>query len=250
MRGWIPSLLIGRKLLSYIGLTVGIIFVLVWLEPFSTDQLSPLMRSLYWSIAVIGNMIMAMILIPLFVEQSRKRKSSPLLGVAVGSILAAIPGTANIFTLEFIMRAPLKEVEILALYFDVMIITFCISTIFFLFTQNQQKQSAAVSSGDDHDFLIELTGGAKLLHLEIKDHYLQVFTDQGTRTVLMRMRDAIRQLDKSRGLQVHRSHWLAHDAVSHVERQDGRIILHSVDGRKIPVSRSYLKSVRAAPWFE
>jgi DNA-binding LytR/AlgR family response regulator len=49
-----------------------------------------------------------------------------------------------------------------------------------------------------------------------------------------------------RGHRVHRSHWVAEDAIRETLRRDGRVFLTMTDGAEIPVSRSYQKALREA----
>ena len=81
---------------------------------------------------------------------------------------------------------------------------------------------------------------AELLHLRMQDHYVEVHTTAGSEMLLLRFRDALREVEGIDGLQVHRSHWVARAAVVGVERQrGGRIALRLVNGAKVPVSRSF-----------
>ena len=53
-----------------------------------------------------------------------------------------------------------------------------------------------------------------LLRISVHDHYVEVATDRGTARLLMRLSDAIGEVDSVDGLRVHRSHWVARSAVS------------------------------------
>ena len=86
----------------------------------------------------------------------------------------------------------------------------------------------------------------RLRHLSVADHYVAVRTDKGNSLVLMRLSDAIRETAPIAGLQVHRSHWVALDAVRRSTRQNGRPALELDDGSIVPVSRTYIAAVRAA----
>lgn len=91
--------------------------------------------------------------------------------------------------------------------------------------------------------------GRRLLALEMEDHYLRIHTDAGSALILMRLRDAVAELDGFPGQQVHRSFWVARDAVTGVERRaDGKLTLVLCNGLKVPVSRTHAPAVRAAGW--
>lgn len=84
-----------------------------------------------------------------------------------------------------------------------------------------------------------------VLHLSGRDHYVDVQTDRGRTTLLMRLADAIGELDGVAGMQVHRSHWVAEDAVEAVERDEGKLFLRLSTGARVPVSRNHRAKLEA-----
>ena len=86
----------------------------------------------------------------------------------------------------------------------------------------------------------------RLLYLSMQDHYVEVVTDKGSHLVLMRLADAIGETTGTEGMQVHRSHWVARDAVAGSIRDGARLTLRLVNGAELPVSRSKLADVRKA----
>jgi DNA-binding LytR/AlgR family response regulator len=91
--------------------------------------------------------------------------------------------------------------------------------------------------------------GRELLALEMEDHYVRAHTPSGSALVLMRMRDAVAELDGMEGLQVHRSWWVARAAVEG-EVQDGRNVrLKLKSGLEAPVARNSVPALRAAGWL-
>ena len=83
----------------------------------------------------------------------------------------------------------------------------------------------------------------------MQDHYVEVHTEEGSDLLLLRFRDALRELDGLDGAQVHRSHWVARAAVAGVERRSGRIALRLVNGNRVPVSRSFAPALRDRGWL-
>ncbi len=88
--------------------------------------------------------------------------------------------------------------------------------------------------------------GKELLAIVAEQHYLRVVTNLGSCLVLYRMSDAVSELARSPGLQVHRSYWVQRDAVIAVERGRGGPVLVLKNGMKVPVSRSLRHAVRKA----
>jgi DNA-binding LytR/AlgR family response regulator len=65
--------------------------------------------------------------------------------------------------------------------------------------------------------------------------------------ILLRLSDAMAEVRDVRGLQIHRSHWVATHAVDRIERlSDGRLRVHLVNGLTLPVSRTFVRAVREA----
>ena len=85
-----------------------------------------------------------------------------------------------------------------------------------------------------------------ILALEAEDHYVRVHTLHGSALILMRLADAAALIDPRLGLRVHRSWWVAKDAVRELETTAGRTIARLVDDREVPVSRSCLPAARSA----
>jgi DNA-binding LytR/AlgR family response regulator len=91
--------------------------------------------------------------------------------------------------------------------------------------------------------------GARLLAVEAEDHYLRVYTDHGSDLILMRLSDALVELEGLEGAQTHRSWWVSRDAVRGATRGDGRATL-VLDGElSVPVSRRYARTLREAGWY-
>ena len=85
-----------------------------------------------------------------------------------------------------------------------------------------------------------------LVSLSVEDHYVRVRTTRGEAMVLMRLGDAIREAAPVAGLRVHRSHWVAREAVRAVRREGDRAVLQMTAGGDIPASRSHIPALREA----
>ncbi|MBC56154.1 MAG: DNA-binding protein [Confluentimicrobium sp.] len=85
----------------------------------------------------------------------------------------------------------------------------------------------------------------RLIRCSVFDHYVLVVTDKGESKLLLRFSDALDELEGADGLQVHRSHWVATDAVTGHEMEKGRLMLLLEDCSRVPVSRNYRGDVEA-----
>lgn len=88
-----------------------------------------------------------------------------------------------------------------------------------------------------------------VLWVRAHDHYLEVAT--ASRTLFLRggLRDAAARLKDAPGLQVHRSWWVAKDAVAAVRREGRDLVLVLENGVRAPVGRSRLGALRAQGWL-
>ncbi|MBL8559636.1 MAG: LytTR family transcriptional regulator DNA-binding domain-containing protein [Hyphomonadaceae bacterium] len=91
--------------------------------------------------------------------------------------------------------------------------------------------------------------GAIVYAVQSEDHYLRLHTSKGSDLILMRLADAIAELEGIEGAQVHRSWWVARDAVTDVKRENGRVTLLLPGDVEAPVSRPNVKALRDAGWI-
>lgn len=84
---------------------------------------------------------------------------------------------------------------------------------------------------------------APLISISVRDHYIDVTTRRGQASLLLRLSDAVAETDADDGVQVHRSHWVAWDAIRAVEHKGTRMVLQLDSGVEVPVSRTYRTSV-------
>ena len=90
---------------------------------------------------------------------------------------------------------------------------------------------------------------AELLALQAEDHYLRVHTSVGSTLLLMRLTDALAELEGVEGARTHRSWWVARSAVQAVRPQFGRAVLELPGGLEARVSRRYAAVLRRAGWY-
>ena len=88
----------------------------------------------------------------------------------------------------------------------------------------------------------------RILRAEAQEHYVKLVGRNDTQMVLYRFSDILRELPENTGMQVHRSHWIAHEAIQQVQKEGNNTRLVLNDGTLIPVSRRYVSTVRA--WAE
>ncbi|GLK48984.1 LytTr DNA-binding domain protein [Brevundimonas intermedia] len=145
------------------------------------------------------------------------------------------------------------------LFGPVLIVTLAVTTVNVFLGRAQPVQthaapapSSSTASPPPVRFLDRLPmklRGATLHAVQAEDHYLRLHTDRGSDLILMRLSDAVEELEGLEGARTHRSWWVARSAVRGVDRGDGRATLTLENGLSVPVSRRYARPLREADWW-
>ncbi len=77
-----------------------------------------------------------------------------------------------------------------------------------------------------------------------QDHYINVKTKETELLIRARMSDLVAQLSCRNGIQPHRSHWVAREAVVEMESFEGHKRLKLTDGTYIPIARGRISAVQ------
>ena len=85
---------------------------------------------------------------------------------------------------------------------------------------------------------------ATLYAVSSEDHYLRVHTDRGDALILMRLADAMRELEVVDGLQTHRSWWVAREGIMQMTGKSDKQSLTLKSGAIVPIARSRAKIAR------
>lgn len=79
----------------------------------------------------------------------------------------------------------------------------------------------------------------RLFAIRAEDHYVRIYTDRGEGLTLLRLSDAIRMAHPVTGMQIHRSIWVADEAIKAFRRTGHTGLVMLPNGLELPVSRSY-----------
>lgn len=257
MREWIGAWLGGSVGASLLG-ALATSIVLGLIGPFGTyDVLPPAERALYW-FAVVG---VNWLLVDLVSRQLRARLADrvPVPRVTLPLLAAAlllVPATTVVFGMSRWMM-PEGDVSPAGLLWKVGLLLVAVSLIF---ARVGPSREAAARTSEPSDMVQQapqptffqripghLTGD--LLCLEQEDHYLRIHTAGGSDLIHCRMADAERELGSADGLRVHRSWWVPRAAVQGMERRGARPVLRLVDGREVPVGKTYRSRLKEAGWL-
>ena len=111
-------------------------------------------------------------------------------------------------------------------------------------TQNLAPVKAKDTHSSDTYFdTLEPRLKGNLCCMEAQEHYIQIISSEESRMVLHRFSDAVRSIPTFLGMQVHRSHWVAHSAVQEVMVEGQSMRLKLSCGKLVPVSRTFRATV-------
>ena len=183
--------------------------------------------------------------------------------MALVGLLASVPGTVEIFLVNAWVGRPIPLSALPTLFPENAFLTIAISVVIGLFVEQRLRAAAdaerarvaalpATPNPAPPDFFRRIPPalGRDLLALEMEDHYLRIHTALGSDLILLRLPDALAELGSERGLQVHRSWWVAEGAVASAERGAGRLVLKLRNGVNVPVSKTFRDQVKSAGWLE
>ncbi|KPP81145.1 MAG: hypothetical protein HLUCCA04_09145 [Oceanicaulis sp. HLUCCA04] len=176
----------------------------------------------------------------------------------IAGFCVSLPVTAVVFGINAAMEGRIVWQVLPLTWFFVLVICAFVTGIAWLSEHMQALREAAANPPSAStasaspaltDKLPHRLRAARLISMCAEDHYLRVRTDAGEALILMRLSDAIAACGALAGAQVHRSWWVARDAVTDARKGDGRGTLILEDGSEVPVSRSYYPALREAGWF-
>jgi hypothetical protein len=252
-----------------LGPPIGVGLVLGLIGPFGTYGLLPLCpRLTYWLAVVSANWLLADAVLRWVETMAGDRMPMRRLTVPlVGACLAAVPATGVVALANGLSGIGWPG-NVALIFGQVLLLLAAIALPVYTW-EDQQERMAAIPAPrmPGVPSVPDARGGSRtpsglslfaarlpaplegrLLCLEMQDHYLTVHHSGGTEMILCRMEDAARELD-GLGRRVHRSWWVAADAVDGVEREGQRTLLRLTGGRRVPVGRSFRPDLREAGWL-
>ncbi|GGB26583.1 LytR family transcriptional regulator [Sphingomonas metalli] len=254
-----------RITLIDLAVMVAIGLVLALLGPFGTFEASLAWRCVYWLSLIVGGYFLYLPAMML-ADRAAHRLDLPAGGLwAASCALASLPMTMVVWSVSAMGRAwrwPTVD-QFVRAYAHVLVIGGIACLVLWFVGQRRVRVEAAVPealaaaqaapapSAALPRFVDRLPPhlGRDLLALEMEDHYVRAHTALGSTLILMRMRDAVAELDGAEGAQVHRSWWVARHAVAATRREGRNVRLALVNGAEAPVARDMAAALRVAGWF-
>ena len=240
------------------ALIVAVAVFLTLTDAFGLEVLSFGPRLLYWLVLLgIGRTVA--LLIRLSMDRLQLSPTRLILTGALRCFLASLVVTVIVWLVTSLaLSLPLRAAWLPQLYIPVLVITaamVCLS----LLAQRQPFETHAKVMGATPDavappapilarFPIKLRM-ARLYAVQAEDHYIRIYTSAGSDLILLRFSDALGELRGIEGAQVHRSWWVARDAVTSSTRKNEKLFLVLRDDTNAPVSRSYARALQSEGWL-
>ncbi len=242
--------------------------LLVVIGPFDTaDELGVAWRVVYWFTLIFGGAAISFVVGNLFhgfvVSSSGLRF---FLWRAVQILAASLPISLLVAGVEYVLRDnAITGTNWLGLLVYVVAITAAVTSVSSLVEQRRalREQLGVVEriAADPanpaapaiptpfHQRLDPAFRDADVQMLKAEDHYLRVTTSKGTELIRCSLSAAIGELDDTDGKQVHRSFWVARNAILGVRRHGNSYRLVLRDDKTVPLSRRRYRDLSGEGWL-
>jgi hypothetical protein len=254
--GHMPDL---RTFIVELSIMLLLGLLLAALGPFGTFMLGALPERLaYWVSLTVGGYLMFRPTTAFAAATAERLQLPQAPAWIAATAIGALPMSFIVWAASYRHRpSGWPSVEVwFDLYGKVLLIGAVISLVFWFRSPRRQTVAGrAAATGDEAPFeprfldRLPLHLGRDLLALEMEDHYVRAHTAAGSTLILMRMRDAVAELDGIEGLQVHRSWWVARAAVEQVAQEGRNYVLRLRGGLAAPVARNSVPALRTAGWL-
>ena len=225
-------------------LCAGVILGLM--GPFGTEDVMRLLpRVIYWTTHAVVSFLLGSLGVALGLHLVKAMAWPRAAGIIIGALFATSLVFIEVVLVDLLVFGPhwdQKGLIILAMN----ILAIC-TVLAIAGSLLGAESSVARSAPPDSPALLSRLPFDKrgaLISISVSDHYVDVTTTSGTEMLLLRLSDAIRETAPVAGLQIHRSHWVAQDHIKKLSRTDGKAQVTLSDGRALPVSRTYLPSLK------
>ena len=269
MNGTAAARIDWADVLREVAIMIAVAIVLAAIGPFGSFAQPGWLRFVEWLIFAIGGYAFFRPVIAGGDALSASARLPRWIAIGLACALAAIPTTVLVaITLAGWRFARIDLGSLMALYPDVLLLGAIVTAVQILLAERRAVAAPVEpiapplieepapslpppSIAPGTIFLDRLPPaiGRDLLCVENEDHYVRAHTALGSGLILMRLRDAVAELEGMDGARVHRGWWVARAAVAGVVRRDRAIALRLANGLEVPVARNEAPALRAAGWL-
>jgi hypothetical protein len=218
---------------------------------FDSRHMPPIERMAFWQAVMLGGTLLG-IAIMSATRRWRLLDDRPWARAVTLTLLLWAPATVMTWLVIGLVSGDLAMSNLYDNAGPVLLVAAAMTALNFLADRNPPETHAGARDSAPAAFLARLPvrlREADLYAVEAQDHYLRLHTSKGADLILMRLSDAIDELEGIEGAQTHRSWWVARGGVDEARRADGRATIRLKDGAEVPVSRTYIRALRQAGWF-
>lgn len=241
---------IDLAMLVAIGLLMG------FLGPFASERVPTVWRYVYWMLCIVGGGLIGIVIDAVL----SRSMAVTWRRVAVVTVLMTPLVSLHVLTTEhLLMGGRFDWTGYLRLVFvQVWPISLAVMVVRTLLWRRPPARVetrtviAAPLPEAEATFRRRLSAkrrSARLIAVEAHDHYLKVHTDAGEELITLRFADALEELARAHGWRVHRSWWVAAEAIEGVRWRRGNGEVRLAGGIEAPVSRTYAPVLKDAGWF-
>ena len=246
-----------RPLPFILGGIAGLL--LAYLAPFGSDRADVFQRYVYWPGVIVGGTLLGIFVSAAVDAVFDREQQRPILSSVLTAVIMTPPGSLFVLAATRAVYGTqlMPYVELLG---PVFLLSLAMTGINHLAIHGVHRPAPARDAPTTPaaepatvvrflDRLPPRLRGADIHAVEAEDHYLRIHTSRGSDLILLRLADAVAELDGLEGAQTHRSWWVAKAAVQDVRRGDGRAVLILPAGVEAPVSRSFAPALRDRGWY-
>lgn len=266
---------IWRRCAAEVSLVIVIGPLFAWIGPFGTAEAGPAESLIYWCSLLVSWFVSVALTETVLGQSERFRSLSPKMRRTATILLAAMPMMVAAASATHALNGWRSTTdEVLELYVQIIVLgSIALYSASVMMPQwrkvishlapmgptpepaprrpaiehvSEEEQAAAPGTVGRLNARLPPKLRGRIVCLEMQDHYVRVHTDAGSALVLLRLGDAIAEVDSDAGRQVHRSWWVLDEAVERFERVGRTGALTLGNGLKVPVSQRYLRGVEAA----
>ncbi|MFT3728488.1 MAG: LytTR family DNA-binding domain-containing protein [Terricaulis sp.] len=243
----------ARQWLRGLGVAAAAGVFLAVSGAFTGAEVPLLTRLIYWVPVMMLGGVIGRFTSVLVARIPRATANEWVFGALLALVLA-VPATFAIWLYtSFFFHMPLTPLTLRYFSGPVLLVSAAMTAIMMMVARpGRVTHAPATSAPAAVRFMERLPPklkGAVIYAVSAEDHYLRLHTSKGSDLILMRMGDAISELEGLEGAQTHRSWWVAKDAVADVRRDGDKVLLSLKGGAEAPVSRPNVRALREAGWF-
>lgn len=241
------ALRIATDIIRFCAIVTGLGLIFAWLGVYNTEQLPFYKSFVFWTTTMAVGAGTSILISPL-IWGPRFEEVGAIFKIGIASAIISVPVT--LVLVLFFSSGGWAPTRLVSQYAYVLVIALIVTTAAYVRAILTEPAAEAAGAEDGMTGFLERLPiqyrTADLYAISSEDHYLRVHTSAGEDLILMRLADAVRELNRADGLQVHRSWWVAKAGIREERRVQGRSFLVLASGTEVPVSRSYRSQAKAA----